>query len=96
MKLKVPASSAFTERGVQNGVTSHWLDAKGIREIEPHSAGIRALHVPESGIVDYPAVCDKLVELLRAGGHSVETSRQVTAIDTGCKAGDSRVRCGPL
>jgi L-2-hydroxyglutarate oxidase len=29
------------------------VDAGGIRELEPHAAGIRALHVPETGIIDY-------------------------------------------
>lgn len=79
-EAELPGLQRIHDRGVENGVTSHWLDAAGIREIEPYSAGIRALHVPESGIVDYPAVCEKLSELLAASGHVVRLSREVTAI----------------
>lgn len=79
---ELPRLENIYQRGVENGVVSHWLDAAGIRELEPHSAGIRALHVPESGIVDYPGVCDKLAELLRASGHSVRLQQEVTAVHT--------------
>jgi len=80
------------ERGIENGVTSHWLDSAEIREIEPHSAGLRGLHVPEAGIVDYPAVCEKLAALLVAGGHCVNLQKQVTAIRS--EAQHVTVSCG--
>ena len=89
---EVPRLENIHQRGVENGVVSHWLDAAGIRELEPHSAGIRALHVPESGIVDYPAVCEKLAELLRANGHSVRMHQQVTAVQADAK--QVTVTCG--
>ncbi len=79
-ETELPGLEHIFKRGVENGVTSHWLDAFGIRELEPHSAGIRGLHVPEAGIVDYPAVCAKLSGLLVAAGHSVKLHQQVTAI----------------
>lgn len=70
------------QRGLENGVTSNWLDAREIRELEPYSVGIRALHVPEAGIVDYPGVCDKLSSILTAKGHSVRLNQQVNAIQS--------------
>ena len=36
------------------------VDAARLRELEPHVAGVRATHGPETGIVDYPAVRAKL------------------------------------
>ena len=45
------------ERGQANGVTCEMIDEERLREIEPHVAGIKAIHVPEAGIVDYVGVC---------------------------------------
>ncbi len=89
---EIPRLENIQQRGVENGVVSHWLDAAGIRELEPHSAGIRALHVPESGIVDYPGVCDKLAELLVARGHSVRLHQEVTDVRSDAK--QVNVTCG--
>ncbi|CAF1100895.1 unnamed protein product [Rotaria sp. Silwood1] len=43
-----------TENGVQD---IKMLDSKQIREIEPNCRGIRALHSPHTGIVDYGLLC---------------------------------------
>ncbi len=69
------------ERGQANGVTCELIDKARLDEIEPHTAGLRAIHVPEAGIVDYKAVCGKLAELLEAQGHSIVTDAQVQSID---------------
>ncbi|MCP4506750.1 MAG: FAD-dependent oxidoreductase, partial [Fuerstiella sp.] len=53
-------------RGQQNDVKCEIIDQDRLRELEPHTAGIRAIHVPESGIVDYPGVCTKLGEILKS------------------------------
>jgi L-2-hydroxyglutarate oxidase len=44
------------------------LKPEQIGEIEPHAAGIAAIHVPQEGIVDYPGVCEKLGELIGQKG----------------------------
>ena len=49
-------------------------------EIEPHAAGLAALHVPQEGIVDYAAVCAALVAKLTANGARVITGAKVTRI----------------
>lgn len=48
------------ERGKLNGVNCQLIDDKTLKEIEPRAAGKRAIHVPETGIVDYKVVCHKL------------------------------------
>lgn len=69
------------ERGQQNGLTGlAWLDAAGLREIEPHAAGLAAVRVPEEGIVDYPAVCQALVRDIEAAGGQVVTGAEVRAL----------------
>ncbi len=65
------------------------IDAHEIRQIEPHSAGVAAVHVPEAGIVDYPAVCRRLAEKLRAAGHEVLLMNEVRGIHA--SANDVRV-----
>lgn len=59
------------ERGQQNGVSCHLIDRSRLLELEPHCSGIRAIHVPEAGIVDYPGVCRKLAELLTESGGEI-------------------------
>ncbi len=91
-EAEIPGLERIHQRGIENGVTSHWLDEQGIHALEPHSAGIRGLHVPESGIVDYPAVCEKLAALLTAAEHSVRLSQEVSSIQN--LGGHVSVTCG--
>jgi len=68
-------------RGNQNGLQGlRMLDRGEIREIEPHAAGIRAVRVPEEGIVDYAAVCARLVDHIRLRGGRVVTNARVNAL----------------
>ena len=56
-------------RGRENGVQGlRRLDAEGIRELEPHAAGIAGLHSPETGIADFAAVAAALAERRPRGG----------------------------
>ena len=69
------------ERGQQNGVDCAMIDVDRLRQLEPHCAGIAAIHVPESGIVDYPGVCHKLGELLQAASADIRLNCRVSGID---------------
>lgn len=65
-------------RGQANGLTGlRLLGREEMLEIEPHAAGLAALHVPEEGIVDYPQVCQTLVARLRG---RVITSAEVRGL----------------
>ena len=69
------------ERGNANGLSGlRKLEPKQIREIEPHAAGIAAIHVPQEGIVDYPGVCEKLGELIRKRGGQIQFNARVLRI----------------
>src|SRR5271157_3661336 len=67
---EVPRLEQLHQRGIANGVPGlRMLEPEQFREIEPHCAGIRALQVPTTGIVDYTVVANKYAELIeRAGG----------------------------
>ena len=48
-------------RGRANGLSGLTrVDVDGIRELEPAAVGLEALHVPEAGVVDFPAVAARL------------------------------------
>jgi L-2-hydroxyglutarate oxidase len=69
------------ERGQRNGLAGiRWLTSAEIREFEPHCAGLAALHVPQEGIIDYPAVCRALLEDISTRGGRFESGFEVSAI----------------
>jgi L-2-hydroxyglutarate oxidase len=69
------------ERGRQNGLEGlRLLSAGELREIEPHSAGVAAIHVPQEGIADYPRVCEVLAREVQARGGEVITGSNVKSI----------------
>jgi L-2-hydroxyglutarate oxidase len=51
-----------------NGVRTEMIGAERLREIEPHVAGVAALHVLETGVVDYAHVCRALAAEIEAAG----------------------------
>ena len=69
------------ERGRQNGLVGlRWLASGEIQKFEPHCAGLAALHVPEEGIIDYPAVCRSLLHDVLTRGGRFESCFGVSAI----------------
>jgi L-2-hydroxyglutarate oxidase LhgO len=69
------------KNGNANGLSGlRKLTPEQIKEIEPHAAGLAAIHVPQEGIVDYPAVCEKLGELIRKNGGETRLNTRVTKV----------------
>ena len=105
---EVPRLRELAARGEANGLTGlRWLDRNGLRAIEPHAAGVAALHVPEEGIVDYAAVCAALAAEIAAMDGRIVTGAEVTALRAtaggwvaGTRAGEFRgdflVNCAGL
>ncbi|HUI79886.1 MAG TPA: L-2-hydroxyglutarate oxidase [Bryobacteraceae bacterium] len=81
-ETELPRLRALEERGRANGLEGLCrLEPEAMREIEPHVGGVAALRVPQEGIVDYPAVCEKLHSLLCARGMKVATGARVTRLE---------------
>jgi L-2-hydroxyglutarate oxidase len=76
----LPALQRIFERGQANGVTCSLIDKGRLAELEPHAAGVKAIHVPEAGIVNYRQVCERLAKRVRAAGGEVVFHARVTAI----------------
>lgn len=79
---EIPRLDALQARAEANGVPHHRIGPERLSELEPHAAGIAALHVPVSGIVDYVAVCESLrTEIEASGRGSVRLGAQVLGMD---------------
>ena len=95
---------ALWERGRANGVDCRMIGAEELKELEPHAAGLQALHVPEAGIVDYGKVCQVLrgqirgevVTGVKVGRILVEGDNLVTETDRGDFRGDILINCAGL
>jgi L-2-hydroxyglutarate oxidase len=78
---ELPALAELERRGTANGLTGlSRLGGEEIRRIEPHAAGIAALHVPQAGIADYPGVARAYGRKIVAAGGQVRTGARVTGI----------------
>ncbi|MFY9608775.1 MAG: L-2-hydroxyglutarate oxidase [Blastocatellia bacterium] len=77
------ALKVLYERGLANGVRCELINRARLLELEPHAAGIAAIHVPETGIVDYVQVCERLASKIIDGGNRVLTgARLLTLTET--------------
>ena len=69
------------ERGQANGLGGlRVLEGDEVKAYEPNCRAVRALLVPETGIVDYVQVADKMAELLKRRSVEIMTGAGVTAI----------------
>ena len=76
-----PQLEKIYARGQENGVHCKLIDKNLLHDIEPHTAGIRAIHVPEAGIVNYKAVVERMAEIVRERGSAVLTDAKVQSIN---------------
>ena len=70
------------DRGRENGLEGlELLDKEQIKEIEPHLACIQGIRVPQTGIIDYKVVCNKLAEKIELSGGDIHLNTLVRSID---------------
>ncbi len=82
MAEEIPRLEALHQRGVENGLEGlKWIDKEQIKEYEPHCAGIKALWVPQTGIIDYTLVSEKYAEQVRHMGGEIIVNCKVNAIN---------------
>ncbi len=69
---ELPRLETLLQQGAANGLQGlRRLSPGQIKEIEPHAAGLAAIHVPQEGIVDYLAVARTMGDLVRSRGGDV-------------------------
>jgi (S)-2-hydroxyglutarate dehydrogenase len=99
-EAELPRLEELHRRGSANGVPGlELIGPERLRELEPHAAGLRALHSPQSGIVDFRLVAAAYADDVAGAGGEVLTGRRVDGIERGASslllrtaAGDVEVR----
>ena len=75
---EIPRLEELRRRAAANGVPCvEMIGPERLREIEPHAAGLGALRVPGTGIIDYVAVARRYAEIVRERGGEVLTDCRV-------------------
>ncbi|MFJ6653303.1 L-2-hydroxyglutarate oxidase [Microbacterium sp. NPDC091313] len=76
------ALAEIERRSVANGVPDlARLDGRAaLQRIEPHVAGVAALHSPHTAAVDYAAITEAMAQDVRAAGGRIRLGHAVTAI----------------
>ena len=77
---ELPRLERIFERGKANGVRCEMINGDRLREIEPHAAGISAIHVPEAGIINFRQVCERLADHVRRCDSQIVTGARVQAM----------------
>lgn len=78
---EIPALEELERRGSMNGLQGlRRLSPDEARELEPHVSCIDALHVPETGIVDFRAVAETYARLLRVSQTEIQLNAALYSV----------------
>jgi L-2-hydroxyglutarate oxidase len=80
-EAELPRLDKLLDRGQANGIPCERIGPERLREIEPHVAGIAAIHVHSTGIIHYGTVTQKLAQLF--GGDLMLGTRVLHQRDEG-------------
>lgn len=78
---EIPAMENIFERGNKNGLPGlRMLNEKELKKIEPHVNGIAGIFVPQTGIINYTAVSEKYLEIIKRLDGKIEFGSKVKNI----------------
>jgi L-2-hydroxyglutarate oxidase len=78
---ELPRLEELHRRGIANGLKDlEIIGPEKLKELEPHATGIKGLHVPETGIIDYKKVAAAYAEKIRDAGGDIRLSQRVVGI----------------
>jgi L-2-hydroxyglutarate oxidase len=78
---EIPRLEKLHDRGVANGLKGlRLLNPSEIQDYEPNCVGLKGIHVPQTGIINYLDVAIKLAELVRELGGEILLNERVTGI----------------
>ncbi len=79
---ELPLLDTIYTRGIENGLQNlNYLSREEFREIEPHCEGVKAIKVPQTGIIDYPAVAQTIKKLYQELGGDIIHKQEVKSIN---------------
>ena len=80
-EAEIPAMMTLYERGVENGLEGlKILSENELKEIEPNVTGVKGILVPQTGIIDYKVVSEKIYDNILKLGGEVRFEERLTAI----------------
>lgn len=81
-ETELGALAEIERRSIENGVPdlARIDDVGRLREIEPHVAGVAAVHSPHTAVVDYATITEAMAQDVRAAGGSIRLGHEVTGI----------------
>ncbi|GAA2001358.1 L-2-hydroxyglutarate oxidase [Microbacterium ulmi] len=79
---ELPALAEIERRSIANKVPrlARIDDPAHLRDIEPHVAGVAAVHSPETAVVDYASITEAMAQDVRAAGGTILLGHGVTEI----------------
>lgn len=86
-ELEVSRLAALYQRSQDNHLSVSMLNGAQLKQQEPNISGIEAMYVKETGITDYTAITNKMIELFVAAGGRIAFSSAIKNIeesDVGC------------
>ncbi len=93
---ELPRLAALAERGRANGLAIRDIGPAEITGIEPSVRGLRALHVPESGVIDYRQVSAAYAEVVAKAGGQVLCGHGVRGLARRREGWVAETAAGPL
>jgi L-2-hydroxyglutarate oxidase len=81
-KEQIPILNGLLERGLQNRLTgTRSITLDELKEYEPYCAGVAAIHVPQTGIVDYKVVAQTYAKKFQSIGGEIFLDHKVLKIN---------------
>lgn len=79
---EIPELDKLYQRGLENGLVKNTIiEQDRIKEFEPNLRGVKAIHVPYTGIIDYSQVCENLAKKIAELGAEIFLGHQVEKIE---------------
>ena len=91
---ELSALNRIFERGKANGVDCEFIDRGKLLDLEPYASGIKAIHVRDTGIVNYRRVAERLVSLVRDRGGDIQLGSKVQSVTHAGNASIIRTTAG--
>ncbi len=78
---ELPKLNSIYNNGIQNGLTQlSMLEQDAVKRIEPNVTCLKAIYVPQAGIIDYKKVAAKLKQNIESTGSFVYNLKKIKAI----------------
>lgn len=80
-KEEIPALNELERKGTLNGLTGmKRLKKAALKEFEPHTEGVEALYIPQTGIVNYKLVTEAYAKVIREMSGEIRTGHKVKSV----------------